>query len=449
MHKNANPKRSSRLAAKEEVREHAALAGETRKRGRPALHEQDDVLRQPQSAGSSSARKNSPARQALTAACALNNAHASTQPTLPSSAASDSTSGAASAQTPADRESSRKHLLGDASSHASSPRTSMGSVMAAAQARKEASFNALNMPKPTNTVKKVTPSKGATSGGLHDASNMKKQSGPSLTIHEPPVYQDQPDAKRPQAANAAAGAIGLAGGPAGAGNGIGGKAGNINGGMGMLRTKLESGGKVSPARGGAMSMELEQGFKLAVERWMSSRAALPKSDGGKFQSEIKRLVSRIFFESFEQERERHADGGPAGRQELSGWETTRTRFSFIGDGQEASSSSMEFLSTRHFFSGSILGQDEQFRQLLWKVEFELTGAFYLSFHTQSLQCCEDVEWIFLENLKQLLRTDISIAELGVLIMLAGNAKKGGMAWKDVEELCFWTDGFSMPEFRVL
>ena len=282
----------------------------------------------------------------------------------------------------------------------------------------------------------------------------KKQNGPSSSLsHESHVYQQLVEARRPHVTNSGPGAVGLAG------NANGAKAGSVNGGVGMLKARMdggagmlkarmEAGGKSSPARG-AMSTELEQGLKLAIERWMSSRAALPRSDGGKFQSEIKRLASRIFFESFDQEREMHAGAGQVGAEEHAGWETTRTKFSFVGDGQDGGSSSMEFLSTRHFFSGSILGREEHFRQLQWKVEFELTGAFSLSFHTQSLQCCEDVEWIFLENLKRLLRTEISTAELAIFIMLAGNAKKGSVGWKDVEEMCFWSDGFSMPEFRVL
>jgi hypothetical protein len=54
----------------------------------------------------------------------------------------------------------------------------------------------------------------------------------------------------------------------------------------------------------------------------------------------------------------------------------------------------------------------------------------------------------LNEVRAALNTFISSSELGVLLMLAGNANKGANAWNDVEKVCFWTSNFSLPEFRV-
>jgi hypothetical protein len=61
---------------------------------------------------------------------------------------------------------------------------------------------------------------------------------------------------------------------------------------------------------------------------------------------------------------------------------------------------------------------------------------------------EDVSRHKLNEVRQALNTHISSSELGVFLMLAGNAYRGASAWNDVEEVCFWTANFSLPEFRV-
>ena len=47
-----------------------------------------------------------------------------------------------------------------------------------------------------------------------------------------------------------------------------------------------------------------------------------------------------------------------------------------------------------------------------------------------------------------LDTPLSPSELAVLLMLAGNACRGAAAWNDVEDVCFWSNNFSLPEIRV-
>lgn len=61
---------------------------------------------------------------------------------------------------------------------------------------------------------------------------------------------------------------------------------------------------------------------------------------------------------------------------------------------------------------------------------------------------EEVAKHKLSEVRQLLGTHISLSELGVFLMLAGNACRGASAWNDVEEICFWTTHFSLPEFSV-
>ncbi len=49
-------------------------------------------------------------------------------------------------------------------------------------------------------------------------------------------------------------------------------------------------------------------------------------------------------------------------------------------------------------------------------------------------------------MREALQTHITSSELGVLFMLAGSASLGPAAWQLVEDVCFWTANFSLPEF---
>ncbi len=50
------------------------------------------------------------------------------------------------------------------------------------------------------------------------------------------------------------------------------------------------------------------------------------------------------------------------------------------------------------------------------------------------------------QVREALQTHITSSELGVLFMLAGSASLGPAAWQLVEDVCFWTANFSLPEF---
>mmetsp|Transcript_34123 Transcript_34123/g.90171 ORF Transcript_34123/g.90171 Transcript_34123/m.90171 type:complete len:531 (+) Transcript_34123:254-1846(+) len=245
----------------------------------------------------------------------------------------------------------------------------------------------------------------------------------------------------------------------------------------------------------ADSEDLRRRLGGAVERWLSARSSLPGGEGddlGGFRPEIERLVKLIAFDAFEikQENEevegsRHGSNGVdgCGGAATSGlgngddsfeWcsskEVTTTRFRIAHSELKAP---FVFESTQHVFTGSMglvpgegVGADSgsaangacleqadsashrppRLEGLLWKVQFELIGFFVLAYHTQSYQVDEDVELLRLEEVREALQTHITSSELGVLFMLAGHAGLGPAAWKFVEDLCFWTANFSLPEF---
>ena len=150
----------------------------------------------------------------------------------------------------------------------------------------------------------------------------------------------------------------------------------------------------------------------AVERWISARSALPGGEGddlGVFRPEIERLVKLIAFEAFEIKKEldeaEGADRGAAAAAvaaaasvgDVCGREVTTTRFRLEHPEVKAP---FVFESTQHVFSGSVLGtagQHHRLEGLRWKVEFELIGFFVLALHTQTYEVEEDVELPRLEK----------------------------------------------------
>ena len=62
--------------------------------------------------------------------------------------------------------------------------------------------------------------------------------------------------------------------------------------------------------------------------------------------------------------------------------------------------------------------------------------------------CSSLKSTLPAQVRLALDTPLSPSELAVLLMLAGNACRGAAAWNDVEDVCFWSNNFSLPEFRV-
>jgi hypothetical protein len=160
--------------------------------------------------------------------------------------------------------------------------------------------------------------------------------------------------------------------------------------------------------GNADNEDLRRRLGGAVERWISARSALPGGEGddlGGFRPEIERLVKLIAFEAFEikQELDESEDSGggavaaaaaaAAAAGDGCGREVTTTRFRLEHPEVKAP---FVFESTQHTFSGSVLGAAaaagrHRLEGLRWKVEFELIGFFVLALHTQTYEVDEDVE----------------------------------------------------------
>ena len=148
----------------------------------------------------------------------------------------------------------------------------------------------------------------------------------------------------------------------------------------------------------AVNEKLRRSLGGAVERWISARSALPggdEDDLGVFRPEIERLVKLIAFEAHESKYEIDEDVGSSGQdaqvEQPCSREITKTRFRLAHPEIKVP---FVFESTQHIFSGSVLGAGEmghRLEGLQWKVEFELIGFFVLAFHTQSFQVDEDVE----------------------------------------------------------
>mmetsp|Transcript_39696 Transcript_39696/g.94045 ORF Transcript_39696/g.94045 Transcript_39696/m.94045 type:complete len:166 (-) Transcript_39696:63-560(-) len=163
-----------------------------------------------------------------------------------------------------------------------------------------------------------------------------------------------------------------------------------------------------------------------------------------------RLAKLIAFEACELKREEEGleaftqNPSPEGCESLSR-EVTTTRFRLIHPEIKAP---FVFEATHHVFAGELLGTGKRLDGLTWKVDLELIGFFLVAFHTQTYQCGEELDRSLLDEVRSALNTPLSPSELAVLLMLAGNACRGAAAWNDVEDVCFWSNNFSLPEFRV-
>lgn len=131
--------------------------------------------------------------------------------------------------------------------------------------------------------------------------------------------------------------------------------------------------------------DLRKGLGGAVDRWISARNALPGEDSGRFPSEIHRLVQLIAFEACDKSRtaEQPVESDASDASEgVCGKEVTTTRFRLAHP--EMQKVPFVFEVTNHFFSGNVVGSEQQIRGLRWKVEFELIGFFLIALHTQAL-----------------------------------------------------------------
>lgn len=204
------------------------------------------------------------------------------------------------------------------------------------------------------------------------------------------------------------------------------------------------------------TQELRKGLWTAVERWLAARALLPGEGQDKFKSELKRLCQLIVFDEyrasthddqkcFDEQLGEQRDNGSMRR------ETTFTRFGFrVPANHPRPPPPVLFQSTTHIFSAdSIMGKTRNgLKDMRWKIEMEVSGLFSLSFHTQSMEVYEDIEADMLEQLKTTLSTELTLSELGVLLMIAGLCCRGAAAWVDVQDICFWSHNFTLPELQL-
>lgn len=135
----------------------------------------------------------------------------------------------------------------------------------------------------------------------------------------------------------------------------------------------------------ALTEDLRKGLGGAVERWISARNMLPGEDSARFPSEIHRLVGLIAFEACERSRgeeEQVDEQGEGSGEGVCRTETTVTRFRLAHPEVKGP---FIFEATNHFFSGTIVGAETCIEQLRWKVDFELVGYLILALHTQSYE----------------------------------------------------------------
>jgi hypothetical protein len=203
--------------------------------------------------------------------------------------------------------------------------------------------------------------------------------------------------------------------------------------------------------------ELRKGLWASVERWLVARAVIaPDSqDQAKFKGEVKRLCQMMVFDEYKQTQHHEPpcfdeqlgeerDGGSMRR------EVTWTKFGFrVAANHPRPPPPLIFTATSHFFSAkSVFGKTQKgLKDLRWKTEFDLDNFFSISFNTQTFEMDEDVDLTVFDFLKTTLNTELTLSELGVLLMIAGVSCRGVSAWADVQDVSFWSRNFTLPELR--
>lgn len=204
----------------------------------------------------------------------------------------------------------------------------------------------------------------------------------------------------------------------------------------------------------AVTGEVRKGLWTSVERWLAARVALGGEGHDKFKSEVKRLCQLLLFEEYKHvERvdkqcfdEQHPESdGASMRQEV-----TFCRYAFrVPVNHPRPPPQLVLEATTHIFSAdSYMGKTQRgFKDMRWKMDIELAGIMSLSYNTQSMEAEETVEAGVLEQMKATLNTELTAAELGVFLLIAGLCSRGVAAWVDVQDFCFWSHNFTLPEFQ--
>lgn len=211
---------------------------------------------------------------------------------------------------------------------------------------------------------------------------------------------------------------------------------------------------LTPAQDAATT-ELRKGLWAIVERWLAARASLPGDGQDKFKSEIKRLCQLLIFDEYKQTQ--HLDqqcfDGQLSEEYDRGTmrrETTYTKFGFrVHANNPRPPQHMIFEASTYIFSAdSVMGKTQRgLKDLRWKTEVDLSGVFSMCFHTQSMDVYEDIETDVLEQIKTTLNTELTLSELGVLLIIAGLSCRGVPAWVEIQDLCFWSHNFTLPEMQ--
>lgn len=208
-----------------------------------------------------------------------------------------------------------------------------------------------------------------------------------------------------------------------------------------------------------VTTEVRKGLWATVERWLAARAKLPGDDQDKcqdrFKSEIKRLCQMFVFDEYKQSQiqDQHCIGEELSDERDHGSmrrEITNTKFGFrVSASHPRPPPPLIFEATTHIFSAdSVFGKTQQgLKDVKWKMEVVLEGIFALTLNTQSMEMHEDIDLGTLEQLRSTLNTELTLSELGVLLMIAGLCCKGVAAWVEVQDLCFWSHNFTIPELQ--
>jgi hypothetical protein len=205
----------------------------------------------------------------------------------------------------------------------------------------------------------------------------------------------------------------------------------------------------------AVTSEVRKGLWASVERWLAARWALGGDGHEKFKSEVKRLCQLLMFEEYKHTQEEDTecfdeqlraerDNGSMSR------EVTYCRFAFrVPQNHPRPPPPLIFEATTHIFSAdTVIGKTQRgLKGMRWKTEIELEGILSLSYNTQSMEVEEAIEADVLEQMKNTLNTELTVSELGVFLLIAGLCSRGVSAWGDVQDFCFWSHNFTLPEFQ--
>jgi len=213
---------------------------------------------------------------------------------------------------------------------------------------------------------------------------------------------------------------------------------------------------MTPAQEAATG-ELRKGLWLAVEKWLAARAALPGDGQDRFKSELKRLCQQLVFDQYSQSQ-REEDGhlehdpelGALGDGATMTRESTVCKFGFrVAANHPRPPPPMILEATTYIFSAeSVMGKTRKgIKDLRWRTELELAGILSISFDSQTMQVDEDVDAELLQQIKNTLATELTLSELGVLLLIAGLCCRSQAAWYLVEDVCFWSHNFTLPEFQ--